>query len=115
MNSCANNPVQITLDVIGGKWKPLILYLLNVKTLRFNELFKEIQGITQKMLTQQLREMEYDGLIERKVYPQIPPKVEYSLTEYGKTLQPILESMCEWGINHKKYTSQDISEEKIEP
>lgn len=94
--------IQTTLDVIGGKWKPLILWLLNGRTLRFSELNREIGTITQKMLTQQLRELEKDGLVLRKVYAQIPPKVEYSLTEYGKTLDPILKLMCNWGDTHRK-------------
>lgn len=94
-------PVQITLNVIGGKWKPVILYYLKGKTLRFNELLKQIDAITQKMLTLQLRQMEHDGLIKRKIFPQVPPKVEYSITPYGESLQPILKSMCEWGLKHR--------------
>ena len=78
--------VQATLKVVGGKWKPPILYLLSLKTMRFGQLKKNIAGITQKMLTQELREMEADGLVARKVYAEIPPKVEYSLTAYGKSL-----------------------------
>ena len=93
--------VQTTLKVLGGKWKPPILFMLSSKTLRFGELKKAITGITQKMLTQELREMENDGLINRKVFPEIPPKVEYSLTTYGKSLEPILKSMSEWGKKHK--------------
>lgn len=93
-------PVQTTLDVIGGKWKPLILWHLNENVLRFSQLTRGVVGITQKMLTQQLRELEKDELISRKVYPQVPPKVEYSITEYGKTLNPILKSMCDWGEKH---------------
>lgn len=94
--------VKTTLDVIGGKWKPLIMYLLSQKTYRFSELQKEINGITQKMLTSQLRELEHDGLVDRKVYPQVPPKVEYSMTSYGRTLMPIFESMHKWGLTHEK-------------
>jgi DNA-binding HxlR family transcriptional regulator len=93
--------VQTTLKVVGGKWKPPILFLLSSGTLRFGELRKQIPGITQKMLTQELREMEADGLISRKVYPVVPPKVEYTLTAYGSSLQPILKSMSEWGKKHK--------------
>ncbi|MFA9288970.1 MAG: winged helix-turn-helix transcriptional regulator [Weeksellaceae bacterium] len=92
--------VKTTLDVIGGKWKPLILWLLKDKTLRFNELYKAINGITQKMLTQQLRELEADQIVKRTVYPEVPPKVEYSVTEFGKTLQPIFKLMDEWGENY---------------
>ncbi|HEV2339390.1 MAG TPA: helix-turn-helix domain-containing protein [Patescibacteria group bacterium] len=94
-------PVQTTLRVIGGKWKPLILWHLQESTLRFNELYKRIEGITQKMLTQQLRELEKDGLINRHVYPEIPPRVEYSMTTYGQTLQPVLFTMQQWGAKHE--------------
>lgn len=101
MKECkSNSPVNTTLNVIGGKWKPLILWFLYSKTMRFNELGRELKGITQKMLTQQLRELEQDGLIKRKVYPVVPPKVEYSITSYGKTLYPVLESMASWGKTH---------------
>lgn len=93
--------VKTTLNTIGGKWKPLILYLLNNETLRFSQLQRGIAGITQKMLTQQLRELEGERLITRKVYPEVPPKVEYSITSYGKTLMPIFKSMHEWGEKHK--------------
>jgi DNA-binding HxlR family transcriptional regulator len=93
-------PVEATLDVIGGKWKVLILWHLKGKVRRFSELKRLIPNITQKMLTQQLRELEAEGLIHRRVYAEVPPKVEYSLTEYGKTLNPILEMMCQWGAEH---------------
>lgn len=95
--------VKTTLDVIGGKWKPLILFVLKENTLRFSEVHKSIEGITQKMLTQQLRELEADGLISRKIYPEVPPKVEYSMTEYGKSLLPVLRSMSEWGRTHEAH------------
>lgn len=94
--SCA---VEATLRVIGGRWKVLILRELFFGVKRFNELHRSISGITQKMLTQQLRELEKDGLVHREVYSQVPPKVEYSLTPLGKSLQPILGAMHEWG-NH---------------
>jgi DNA-binding HxlR family transcriptional regulator len=94
-------PVKATVDVLGGKWKPLILYYLKRGPQRFNELRRQIPGTTQKMLTQQLRELENDGIIHRKVFAQVPPKVEYSLTSYGNTLRPILELMCAWGIKHQ--------------
>lgn len=91
-------PVAYTLAVVGGKWKWLILYRLWEKELlRYGELKREITGITHKMLSQQLKEMEDTGLVFRQEYPQIPPKVEYSLTDKGKTLIPILELMCQWG------------------
>jgi len=94
-------PIDATLDVIGGKWKPLIIYALNDETLRFSQLLDKLQPrITQRMLTKQLRQLEGDGLITRKVYTQVPPKVEYSLTELGKSLMPILDQLCEWGSEH---------------
>lgn len=95
------NGVQTTLKVVGGKWKPVILFLLSQRTMRFGELRKNIGGITQKMLTLELRQMESDGLVSRRVFPVVPPKVEYSLTAYGKSLDPILKSMSEWGKKHK--------------
>lgn len=93
--------IRITLEVMGGKWKALILFLLSGRTMRFSELQKEIDGITQKMLTQQLRELEADNIVKRKVYPEVPPKVEYSLTEHGKSLIPILLTMEDWGRSHR--------------
>ncbi|WBX79893.1 helix-turn-helix domain-containing protein [Virgibacillus salarius] len=93
--------VEDALGILVGKWKPIILlYLLQKGTKRFNELRKRMPEITQKMLTKQLRELEEEDIIQRVVYPQVPPKVEYSITEYGKTLEPILEAMHEWGTKH---------------
>jgi len=92
--------VEITLNLIGGKWKGLILWHLCQKTLRFSQLRRRMEGVTQKMLTQQLRELEKDGLIHREVYPEVPPKVEYSLTDRGLTLAPMLTLMCQWGKAH---------------
>jgi DNA-binding HxlR family transcriptional regulator len=90
--------IEVTLDMISGKWKPLILYFLGQEgTKRFGQIKVFIDKISHKSLTNQLRELEEDGLVQRVVYPEVPPKVEYSLTEKGKTLLPILESMCEWG------------------
>lgn len=94
--------VKVTLNVIGGKWKPLILYLLFDSSLRFSQLQRGIDGITQKMLTQQLRELEKDKLVSRKVFPEVPPRVEYSITSYGKTLGPIFRSMNTWGKTHRQ-------------
>ena len=96
----SNCPVETTLSVIGGKWKALILWHLKEKTIRFGELKRSLPKITQKMLTQQLRELELDGIVHRKVYAQVPPKVEYSITEYGQTLTPIFEAMSKWGDEH---------------
>ncbi len=95
-------PVTATLSVIGGKWKPIILWILFQDTRRFSELKRMIPKITQKMLTQQLRELESDGIVHREVYPVVPPKVEYSLTEEGYTLAPILQAMSEWGSTYMK-------------
>ncbi|MFS0823480.1 winged helix-turn-helix transcriptional regulator [Bacillus sp. 1P02SD] len=93
--------VEDTLDILVGKWKPIILlYLLKNGTMRFNELKRSIPDITQKMLTKQLRELEDEEIIKRVVYPQVPPKVEYSITEYGKELEPILHAMHEWSTKH---------------
>lgn len=100
-------PVSATLDLIGGKYKALILWHLSAGTLRFSELRKEIRGATAKMLTQQLRELEEDLLIHREVFPVIPPKVEYSLTELGSSLMPILVAMRDWGAEYLR-TSQDM-------
>jgi DNA-binding HxlR family transcriptional regulator len=97
-----NCPIEVTLDLIGGKYKSLILWLLLDKTMRFNEIKKQLPSATQKMLTQQLRDLENDGIVIRKVYAEIPPKVEYSLSDFGKSLKPILESMCAWGIDYFK-------------
>ena len=93
--------MDATLDVIGGKWKPLIIYELSDETLRFSQLLERVTPrITQRMLTKELRALEEDGLITRKVYAQVPPKVEYSLTKKGKSLMPILDQLCEWGYEH---------------
>ncbi len=92
---------ELTLAVIGGKWKLIILWHLGLEgTKRFGELKKLIPNITQKMLTNQLRELEEDKLISRKVYPEVPPRVEYTLTEYGVSLMPVLKSMYEWGKHY---------------
>jgi DNA-binding HxlR family transcriptional regulator len=95
-------PVEATLDVIGGKWKVVILFWLKDRTLRFGELRRKIPGVSERMLTQQLRELEEHGIVHREVYPEVPPKVEYSLTDYGRTLRPITDLMCEWGKKHMR-------------
>jgi DNA-binding HxlR family transcriptional regulator len=99
--------VEATLAVIGGRWKPVILFLLLERgTLRFNELKRLTEGVTQRMLTTQLRELERDEIVARRVFPVVPPKVEYSLTPYGRTLEPILLEMREWGAMHGKRNQQ---------
>lgn len=100
-------PVEATLDVIGGKWKVLILFWLKESTRRFSELRKKIPGISERVLTQQLRELERHGVVWREVYPEVPPRVEYSLTEYGRTLRPITELMCAWGKIHMARLDSD--------
>ncbi|GJQ32424.1 MAG: hypothetical protein HBSAPP04_12630 [Ignavibacteriaceae bacterium] len=97
-----NNPVELALDVIGGKWKMPILWRLKDKVWRYGELKKNIPGITHKMLAQQLRELEADGLVDRKVYNVIPPKVEYSITQKGMTAIPVVTAIREWGIAFKE-------------
>ena len=93
--------VEATLSVIGGRWKPVIIFnLLQNDVLRFGELKKKINGVTQRMLTNQLRELESDKIILRKVYAEVPPRVEYSLTDYGRSLEPIMIAMRDWGANH---------------
>lgn len=98
INDCC--PVEATLELIGGKYKALILWHLAEGTLRFSELKKLVAHATPKMLTQQLRELEAQKLVHREVYPIIPPKVEYSLTELGKSLMPVLVSMRDWGAGY---------------
>lgn len=99
--------LDVSVDLIGGKWKVLILWRLKNGIMRFNELKRTIPNVTQKMLTQQLRELEEDGLISRKVYAEVPPKVEYSLTQCGKSLIPIFKEICDWG---DKYLMQKSGE-----
>jgi len=90
-------PVEATMDAIGGKWKLLIIHHLLEGTKRFNELQKAIPAVTQRMLTSKLRELEKDGIVHRKVYAEVPPKVEYSMTEFGRTVKPMLWVMHDWG------------------
>lgn len=96
-------PIEITLKMLGCNWKVLIIRELLTGTKRFGELKKSVKGITQKVLTSKLREMEELGLVERKVYPQIPPKVEYTLTDIGYSLMPVLDALKSWGKDYKKY------------
>ena len=99
-------PVETSIDVLAGKWKILILWYLKSEKKRFSELQRLLPRATQKMLIQKLRELEEDGIVRREVYPVVPPKVEYSLTEYGKTLIPILKQLYLWGDTHKKLNKQ---------
>lgn len=99
-------PVETTVRLIGGKYKPVILWHLKDKTLRFGELQRLVPTATPKMLTQQLRELESDHLIVRTVYPVVPPKTEYSLTDLGKTVIPVLDAMCTWGNEYISISNQ---------
>lgn len=95
------------LDVLVGKWKPMILmHLFNADCLRFSELKRMIPEITQKVLTKQLRELESEDIIHREIYAEVPPRVEYSLTEHGRTLQPVLDLMHEWGLSHLQHKNK---------
>jgi DNA-binding HxlR family transcriptional regulator len=93
-------PVEGLLELIWGKWKVSILWWLQQRTMRFTELHRALPGITQKMLTQQLRELERHGLVSRKVYPEVPPKVEYSITDFGASLKEVLDHLGEWAENN---------------
>jgi len=94
-------PIEVALDVIGGKWKGMVLYRLMDGTARFNELRRLMPKATQRMLTLQLRELERDGVIRRTVYAEVPPRVEYNLTELGSSLRPVLETMSKWGTRYR--------------
>lgn len=96
-NAC---PVTATMKIIGGKWKAIILYLISHDVTRFGEMMRHIEGISKKMLTDQLRELENDGVIHRKIYAEVPPRVEYSLTDLGFSIQPITKLMCKWGLEN---------------
>lgn len=99
-----DTPFGYTISIIGGKWKMVIIYLLaENQPVRFNDLKRQIGAITYKTLSSQLKELEADGLVTRKEYPQVPPKVEYSLTDKAETLLPILEQLCEWGVKNQHH------------
>jgi DNA-binding HxlR family transcriptional regulator len=104
-------PVHRTLKFIGGKWKPIILFYLKEGTKRSSELSRRIPQASPKVLTQQLRELERDGVIRRKIHPAVPPRVEYSLTQLGNSLRPVLQAMCDWGmkIDDSEKPRQDIA------
>ena len=95
-------PVATTVQLIGNKWKLLIMRNLRVRPWRFNELQKSLEGISQKVLTESLRSMESDGIVTRTVYPEVPPRVEYALSELGESMRPIIDAMEAWGIEYKK-------------
>ncbi|MCQ2015280.1 winged helix-turn-helix transcriptional regulator [Clostridium sp. LQ25] len=104
-----NCALELTMDLIGGKWKLIILWHLLDGSKRFNQLDKLIPAITQKMLTTQLRELEEKGLVNRKVYPQVPPKVEYSLSERGRSLEKILNALCSWSKDYANENNISVS------
>lgn len=95
-----NCPVVFCMNIIGGKWKPSIIHMIRTDRNRYSVLLKNIKEISKQTLTNQLRELEHDGIIHRVIYPEIPPRVEYSITNYGKTLLPIIDSMYTWGKQH---------------
>ncbi|AWI06443.1 winged helix-turn-helix transcriptional regulator [Clostridium drakei] len=95
-------PMDVTINILSGKWKMSILWHLSKGVIRFNELQRLLNNITQKTLTLQLRELERDGIIYRKIYAEVPPKVEYGLSKLGESMKPILKSMCDWGKNYQK-------------
>jgi len=105
-------PIETVVLILGGKWKPLILWHLLDSSKRFSELSKLIPEATQKMLAQHLRELENDRLVTRTVYPTVPPKVEYELSEYGRTIIPVLQTMCDWGENHNRSLLEAASANK---
>ena len=106
--------VELSLQVIGGKWKPLILYRLSQgEVQRFSELKRGIPSITQKMLTQQLRELEDDGIVNRKVFAQVPPRVEYSLTDLGRSVMPVLEQLCQWGRAYEAHMGERLNDDEV--
>lgn len=106
-----NAAIKSTIKILSGRWKVLLLFALCGKTRRFNELGRLIPAITQRMLTMQLRELENAKIVERKIYPQIPPKVEYSLSPLGKTLTPVLIHLKKWGANyHEKMKNYDVKQ-----
>ena len=100
-------PVALTVNMIGNKWKLLILRNVLTGTKRFGELSENINGISQKVLTDNLRKMEHDGILVRTVYPEVPPRVEYSLSAIGETMRPIITAMEIWGLEYKKIISKD--------
>jgi DNA-binding HxlR family transcriptional regulator len=111
LSSC---PVKVTADVISGKWKPLIIFALKAGPLRYSELRKQVPGPTHKVMTQQLRQFEHDLIVGRMIYAQVPPRVEYSLTAYGMTLTPVLQSMADWGEKHAGRAAKPVAASRLD-
>lgn len=105
--------LEQALDVIGGKWKGMILFHLLRETRRFNELRRLLPGVTQRMLTLQLRELEHHGLISRRIFPEVPPRVEYSLSPFGRSLEPIILSLRDWGKEYASRRQIELSETDV--
>jgi DNA-binding HxlR family transcriptional regulator len=108
-------PVEAALSVIGGRWKILIICRLFEGKQRFNEMRRSIGGVSQRMLTQNLRELERDGIVERKVFPDSPPHVEYALTAFGRSLEPVLDRLCEWGESYQVRGAVPLPPLDVEP
>ena len=107
-----NCPVVYCMNIIGGKWKPSIIHMIRTDRNRYSILLKNITEISKQTLTNQLRELETDEIIERVIFPEIPPRVEYNITDYGKTLLPIIDSMYKWGRQHMKTDNKGYCDEK---
>ncbi len=107
-----NCPVVYCMNIIGGKWKPSVIHMIRTDRNRYSILLKNITEISKQTLTNQLRELETDGIIERIIYPEIPPRVEYKITDYGKTLLPIIDSMYKWGIQNMPTDNKGYCDEK---
>lgn len=107
-----NCPVVYCMNIIGGKWKPSIIHMIRTDRNRYSILLKNITEISKQTLTNQLRELESDGIIDRIIYPEIPPRVEYTITDYGKTLLPIIDSMYKWGRQHMKTENKGYCDTK---
>lgn len=99
-------PIEATLEVIGGKWKAIIVYYLMTQDRRFSDLMELLETVSGRMLSKQLRELELHGVLTRTVYPEMPPRVVYSLTNYGKTLIPVIEAVCQWGETRMELTGK---------
>ena len=104
--------ISTALQLISGRWKTVIIFCLLSGTRRFSEVKRFVPGITQRVLTRQLRELEADGLVARHVHAEVPPRVEYSITAFGRSLEPVLESMCDWGKKHKQRVLRLRSDER---